>query len=143
MVRAVVVLLALVVVIVGVRIVRQFAKGQREIDGWLSGDFDRTSLGYHLTDWFAKRPQREEQRKLFVLTCRAFRCDDGMIAEHLTRCVLSAWAEERETFGDRLAKDLDKMFTFDPELAVSEEAMLHGKEEFQRSLDHLRALDRA
>lgn len=141
MVRALVLLLALVVVIVGVRFVRLLARGKHEVGGWLTGNFDDTPLGRLRTGWFSERPQREEHRQLFVFACRAFRCADGVFAEGPARCTTSVWADERAAFGDRLAKELDRLVVFDPELAVSEEAMLRAKEEFRRWLDRLRALD--
>jgi hypothetical protein len=56
----------------------------------------------------------EEQRKIFVQFATTARCPSGIVAERLMRCVIEVWRGHGAEFGDTLAGEIDRMFTFDP-----------------------------
>ena len=63
----------------------------------LSGDFDDSQIGQMLAKWFKSRPQREEQRQLFVNILLAVGCPPARLAERTLRCVTGVRWEENRT----------------------------------------------
>jgi hypothetical protein len=75
-----VIIALLVVMLIAIApFVRRHFRGQRLISSILSGKFDEWPPGQPFAAWFKERPEREEQRKLFVDLALAFRCPRGVI----------------------------------------------------------------
>jgi hypothetical protein len=75
----VIIALVVVMLIAIAPFVRRHFRGQRLISSILSGKFDEWPPGQSFAAWFKERPEREEQRKLFVDLALAFRCPSGVI----------------------------------------------------------------
>ncbi|SRR6266536_508590 len=126
------------------RFFRQFWTGRKLANGLLSGRFDDSPVAQQFAIWFSERPAREEQRQIFVEFATTARCPSGVVAERLMQCVTEVWRGHGAELGDTLAKEIDRMFTFDPpksaEQAEQQRAAKQGIADLQT---HLRALDTA
>jgi len=74
----VIIALVVVMLIAIAPFVRRHFRGQRLISSILSGKFDEWPPERPFAAWFKERPEREEQRKLFVDLALAFRCPSGV-----------------------------------------------------------------
>jgi hypothetical protein len=107
----------------------------------LSGDFDDSQIGQMLAKWFKSRPQREEQRQLFVNILLAVGCPPARLAERTLRCVTGAMGGE-ENLGELLAREAETIIVFDPPQTAEQEAQQRrGKEALAGIADRLRLLD--
>ena len=121
---------------------RQFWAGRKLANALLSGQFDDSPVAQQFALWFGERPAREEQRQTFVQLATALRCPSGIVAERLMHCITEVWRGQGAEFGDRLAQEIDRMFTFDPPKSAEQgEQQRVAKEGFADLQARLRALD--
>ncbi len=107
----------------------------------LSGDFDDSQIGQMLAKWFKSRPQREEQRQLFVNILLAVGCPPARLAERTLRCVTGAMGGE-QNLGELLAREAETIIVFDPPHTAEQEAQQRrGKEALAGIANRLRLLD--
>ncbi len=117
----VIVALVVVVLVAIAPFVRRLLRGQRLISSMLSGKFDQSPVGQQFAAWFNERPEREEQRKLFVDLALALHSPSGIVSERLMHCIMEAWGGHGARFGDLLAHEIDRAITF-PEPKSAEQA---------------------
>lgn len=91
---------------------RDLKAGHRLSSSLIDGNFDDSDVGKQLTLWFIERPQREEQRTLFIGVACGMGIKPEFVATRLMDCIMKSWGDEQ--FGDLLAKQLDEVITFDP-----------------------------
>jgi hypothetical protein len=80
----------------------------------LTGEFDQSTVGQEMAQWFKERPARVEQRNLFVQVALGLRSPSGIVADRLMACIMKVWRGEGARFGDELAEQIDRMIVFDP-----------------------------
>ena len=79
---------------------------------------------------------------MFVQFATSVGCSSGILAERLMHCITASWRDHGTHFGDALAREIDRLFTFDapksPQQADQQHAAKKGMAELQSLL---RALD--
>lgn len=124
--------------VVSVALVREKCPTTRAI---LSSDFDNSHVGQMLAQWFSSRPQREEQRQLFVNILLAMGSRPAPLAERTLRCVTRAMRGE-QNLGELLAREAEMIIVFDPPRTAEQDAQQRrGKEALAEITTRLRLLD--
>jgi hypothetical protein len=115
--------------------------GGRMNNALLTGRFDQSQVGKTFTEWFRSRPEREQQRELFVQFALAMGQPHAHAAEQVLRCVTKAMGGQHG-LGDLLACEVGDMILYDPPQNAEQEMQQRiSKQDLEDFMGRLRSLD--
>ena len=124
------------------RFPEQLRTGKRFQEALLTGAFDESPVDRVFADWFAARPERAEQRAIFVQLTTGLGCAKPIVADRLLTCIGKAMGGKGQQFGDLLAQELDRLIEAPRSTAPSQrEGQRAALEAFVSIKTGLRSLD--